>query len=116
MSFNLITYETLVAYFNRKNFWLFILMTILRIRVTLALLSPLLVLRRSVTLVRHVSRPIHAFLRASKLTISSTNNTISLKILSATNSYNFDTFTVSVSSFISRVDSSFSDHFLSTRT
>jgi hypothetical protein len=41
---NLITYETLIANFNRKDFWLFILVTAVVVGVPLALLPPLLIL------------------------------------------------------------------------
>jgi hypothetical protein len=41
---NLITYETLIANFNRKDFWLFILVTAMVVGVPLALLPPLLIL------------------------------------------------------------------------
>jgi hypothetical protein len=55
MCFNLITYETLIANFNRKNFGLFILMTTMVVGIALALLSPLLILSRDVRGIGHVS-------------------------------------------------------------
>jgi hypothetical protein len=54
MGFNLITYETLIANFDRKNFGLFILMATVVVGIALALLSPLLVLGRHVSGVSHI--------------------------------------------------------------